>query len=217
MTLVGLSLLLALTLLPGFFLSQAGTPAMAAAASGGGQGGPTTSPIKDDLGPPAVIRFYDGLLQEQPPTLEQERSVFTVSPVMRKEFAEAMGRSREDADKEPVVYEFFRAHRDWFLSRGGLKNRRSIVLSSSAWFYWDLTGLKDKQHSGQSSTERFVIALFIYNPGVQPSVKRTVIFPVADGKILDPEHIRLGGFDAKTVYEHLPVMGRFRAGTADGE
>jgi hypothetical protein len=97
--------------------------------------------LPQGYGTDAVVAFYEALLQEKPPTIEQERAIFTASSGVRTRLVvgdkgegdvEPMKRTPEQrrarelqiknvADAGPVVLEYLRKHSDSFIPVGGLK------------------------------------------------------------------------------------------------
>jgi hypothetical protein len=146
----------------------------------------------------AVVRkFYRHLIQESPPTLEQELEVFERS--FRSDFA-----PHGTSDKEPVVYNFLRSRREWFLpSQAGHHQLQSpdnqeAVLAEIRLAIVELrwTAADDER---RDPVTRFVLAVFAERDGA-PARNRSVVFPIIGNKISAPA-IAVGGFGGHLVQD----------------
>jgi hypothetical protein len=177
---------------------------------------PTTMPSPDNVATDQVVAFYKALLQKEPPTIEQERAIFTETSVLRHQLVlgkggpqntkdiEPMKRTPEDRKKRlledkqvvaagPVVLKYFREHKNWFLPIG-MKTPNEISISSLSNFVRSLDHAKDSPKAGSG----FVLAVFIHDRTAPPMQihKRTVVFTLCEGKIV-PDGIGLDGFDER--------------------
>lgn len=139
-----------------------------------------------------VASFYKILVQENPPTLKQETDLFVTSSAMRTSLAAR----RKVAAADPIVLQFFREHKEWFLP-ANMKSFDEIMISSSAHFIRSVERAKQQPENGAG----FVIVL-VYDKNDHRQVirTRTIVFQMAGGKI-DPAVIYLDGFGGESTLE----------------
>jgi hypothetical protein len=152
---------------------------------------PTTAASSGDAGTDLVVAFYKALLQEAPPTLEQENSLFNSSGSRTRLVAAGLGK-----DKDPVVLEFIRKHKDSFLP----KQMRLDYVGVSSTFHWirDLDHMKDPPKKGYG----YVLATFVEDREAKHMKTRTIVFGFSEGKI-DVDGIRFDGIGSKMLLEEV--------------
>lgn len=159
---------------------------------------PTTAPSSGDAGTDLVVGFYKALLQETPPTLEQEKSLFNPLPGIRARLV-AGGQGK---DKDPLILEFFRKNKAIFFPKK-LRSVDSVDdVAVSSTFYW-VQNLKRKMETPKKGNG-YVLAMFFEDPTAdQGQIKRrTIVFPIEDGKI-EAGGIWLDGFGNKLSLEEF--------------
>jgi hypothetical protein len=181
----------------------------------------TTQPAVDE-GTELVVSFYKALLQDEPPTREQELALFQPNSGIRIKLApvkrdpedlqdyEPMTqtpeqRARRERQREevaaagPVALTYLRQHRDWFVPKN-MKSIREIQISSTYHFVRNLEYMKSPPKPGYGN----VLVLFVDDRKAPQGQQRlrTVIFPLSGGRIA-PEAILLDGYQGKMVSELL--------------
>lgn len=150
---------------------------------------PSTAP-SGDAGTDIVAAFYKALLQETPPTLEQENALFGPESGLRNRLVDAgLGK-----DKDPVILDFLRNHKELFLPK---KMRRLDDVVISGTFNWvrDLVDMKDTPKKGNG------YVLVFFNEDAKAAIgqyrPRTIVFSLSDGKIAVGS-IWLNGFGSES-------------------
>lgn len=202
---------------PGVALSHR-PPATAATVAS--HGGATTAPAGDPASA-LVASFYKALLQEEPPTRDQELALFAELSTVRARLV--LGR-RDEPDDEPmhrtqayfqhrrqleakvvaagpVVLTYLRNHKEWFIPYGRKPTNVSI---SSFWrIERNVEELKDPPPAGQGRGWGWVLALVTDTTDRGRVIRdRTVIFPI-QGERIDVDGILLNGFGSTMVMEQV--------------
>lgn len=194
--------------------------------------GPSTALLSDeqiteDAGTDLVTRFYRVLLQEEPPTAEQEKQIFVPKSALRSSIAisqmglqeppytEPMLRSQPEREKwrefsariaeaGPLVLNHFRAHKEKFLPKH-MTRTTSIQISTSFRLLRDL----EKVHAEDKGS--YVLVFFINDAKAPPGEMRfrTIIFSIEHGKI-DPDAIYMDGFEGATSLEMFSGENRIK-------
>ncbi len=163
---------------------------------------PTTSPAtstslpitvtSDDPATSLVASFYKALTQKDLPTLEQEHALFKDESAIRASLlAQDKGK-----DKDPVVLQYFRDHRDIFIPIN-MKSLSEVNITTEFHFVRNVERLKDPKKPGNG----YVIAQFVHDRKTASRL-RTLVFTFEDGKI-DPSAIMLDGFEGKSTLEEV--------------
>jgi hypothetical protein len=174
-------------------------------AGAGPKGAPSAAPAtrpKDKARTPseAVAAFYRVLVQEGPPTREQEKDLFGDSGGLKTHLIDKNGGS---ADR-PALLELYRRNRDLFLPRN-MKDPKSLggVRISSMFTFM---GSPDQFAGGSPPRDRdnhggYVLALFVNDVQAKPPHFRSVVFSVWDNGELGGDDMYFGGFDGQMSYE----------------
>jgi hypothetical protein len=154
----------------------------------------TTALSYGDAGTDHVVAFYKALLQKEPPTLEQEQSLFNPTPGLRSRMVLA-GKGKAN---DPVILAFFREHKDLFFPKKlrSVDSVDNVVVSST--FHW-IQNLKRKKEEPKGAG--YVLALFLDDPTAGPGF-HTIVFSVMDGKI-EAGEIWLDGYGNKSSLEEF--------------
>lgn len=160
---------------------------------------PATMPAKKDderdEAAEVVAAFYRALLQEDPPTLEQENSIFDKMSGLRTYLVKVKGKQPDD----PVLLQYFRDNKEWFLPKG-MRSLTEIQISSLARFVRDVERVKEPRPEGWG----FVTVIFVRDREIRPHRLHTIIFNINGGKIA-ADAIWLDGFGgASTLDVVLP-------------
>lgn len=179
---------------------------------------PSTTDLGTNLGTNLVVKFYGALLQQEPPTREQELEIFDPSCSIRtrlvigegdpRDAIKPMNRTAEDRARRrlqdekvaaagPVVLTYFRTHKDWFLP----KNMRSvgeIQVSSTFNMVCSLEYAKAPPTPGYG----WVMALFADDRKAAPDQGHTriIVFGLRGGRI-HASNIRIDGSLGKMTEE----------------
>jgi hypothetical protein len=161
-----------------------------------------------------VANFYHYLLLGKNSSINDEQQIFIQNSIVRTSLVlgpnrhpgdvDPMHRTAEDAALAkneqakvgaagPVVLDWFRAHREWFLPTN-MKSANDIQISSLVRFVRTPTHMKGQ---GDMNTG-WVVALFARNGdgSAKDNSTRAVVFGIKDGKI-DPDDIAFDGFNSK--------------------
>ena len=166
--------------------------------------------VSGDSATDLVVDFYRVLLQEQPPTQAEESRLFGTSSSLRWRLAlkdkrggledvEPMERTPEQLAQRkqlerdvqaagPVVLNYFRQHREWFLPKS-MRSLSEIQISTGYHFVCNLDHLKDPARPGDCQ----VLVTFTDDKQVPPEATKTriLMFRVRGDKI-DPDAIWVG-------------------------
>jgi len=163
---------------------------------------PATRPEGKTVTPTeAVAAFYRVLVQDAPPTYEQEKEVFGSSASgLRVHLIDKTGASKT----QPVLLELYRKHRDLFLPKN-MKDAKDLSrVALSSWFTF-VGRLGENAHPiEQGPTGKrggYVIAVFVDDPQAKSAHIRSVMFCVTEDGKLGADDMCLGGFDGQTAYE----------------
>ena len=145
-------------------------------------GNQSSAPSASDPATEVVAMFYQAILRETQPTLNQEHRIFLPDSRLRENLVAVQGYIPE----EPVILQLLRKHKDLFLPKG-FRGPRQLLISSSAAF------VRDLERPLAEQGRRFVVAL-AFGGQVSDSVEtREIVFEVEKGRI-DPDTISLSGF-----------------------
>lgn len=146
--------------------------------------------VRADAGTAIVVEFYKALMQEEPPTLEQQDALFRNDGVHRGTIQYSLVQNGKGTDKDPLILQYFREHKDLFLTRNTDIPLKEVQISCTFDFVRSLDHMKDPKKPGYG----YVMALFLNDrKAVPPDVHiRTVIFGIVEGKIA-PDSIQLDG------------------------
>jgi hypothetical protein len=151
-----------------------------------------------------VVAFYKAIMQEAPPTLEQQDALFANDGVHRGAIQYSLVHAGKGTDKAPLVLQYFREHKDMFLTRNTDIPLKEVQISCTFDFVRSLDHMKDPKRPGCGS----VMAVFLYDrKAVPPNVRvRSVVFPLVDGKI-DPDAIMPEGFGGEPRFAVNAFIG----------
>lgn len=160
----------------------------------GDRSSPATKPSSGDAGSELVAAFYKALLQDNPPTLEQEKALLTPSEGLRSRLVEG----GFGTEKDPVILLFLRKHKELFLP----KQVRADYVQISSTFNWvrDVDQMKEAPKPGYG----YVLATFREDREAKPGSEkdRLIVFAIEDGRI-DPAAIKLEFEHHKTMLEEF--------------
>jgi hypothetical protein len=163
---------------------------------------PATRPDGKTVTPTeAVAAFYRVLVQDAPPTYEQEKGVFGSSASgLRVHLIDKTGASKT----QPVLLDLYRKHRDLFLPKNMKDAKDANCVALSSWFtFVGRPGKNAHPIEGGPTGKRggYVIACFVDDFKAKPAHNRSVVFSVTEDGKLDADCIYLGGFDGQSAYE----------------
>ncbi|MEX0776053.1 MAG: hypothetical protein WD042_10125 [Phycisphaeraceae bacterium] len=142
-----------------------------------------------------VVSFYEALLQEKAPSLQQEKELFGEQSSLRTNLIEMQGYKASS----PVILQLCRKHKDLFLPKNTQDVRAAVQVSSPFSFVRNLARAKDSVPGCN------VMVLFVEDARVQPHRLRTIVFPIENDKI-DADGIELKGFEGADTDM---LLGRF--------
>jgi hypothetical protein len=154
---------------------------------------PATQSGSNNVAPSDLVAsFYRALVQENPPTYEQETELFSSSGLR----TQAIGKDKVP-ERSPILLELFRKHKDLFFPKNmkGKKNLEYVRISSPFKFL----GTPDTMDPSRKGGE-YVVALFVDDVEAHPARNRSLVFSIDGGK-LDGDAIYIGGFDGEMTYE----------------
>lgn len=138
-----------------------------------------------------VVSFYKALLQDTPPTLQQEKELFHDGYNLHNFFLKNQ-KDLKVTDTDPVILTLFRKHKELFLPRNEDKPLTNIHISSPFNFVRNLERPKGKRE------DSYVLAMFNYDKKAESSPCYTVVFQIINGRI-EPAGICFGGFEGETI------------------
>jgi hypothetical protein len=141
-----------------------------------------------------VALFYKALLQESPPTLEQERTIFSDQQWIR-DYLVAQGRR---GGHGAVVLDFFRAHRDLFIPA----NMKPTGIQISSTFDFPRNAQEVKYKPGTFGGG-WVMAAFVRDVNAHPAHQTEVVFQMFTKGKIDADAIYIGGFGGKMIGEEF--------------
>jgi hypothetical protein len=147
--------------------------------------GPSDSETPDP-GTEVVDSFYKVLLQKEPPTLEQEKSLFGEQPWFRR----YLETRNNESDKDPVILICFRSHKDLF-TPANMRSPRQIQISSTFCFLRDVEYVKD------ANAPKCVMAMFTDDGNRLRGKNMEIIFSITGDGRIEPDAIAFGGFGSK--------------------
>lgn len=179
--------------------------ALAMAQNGIDPDSPKAGEVPDETD--VVAEFYRLLLQDDPPTLGQEKAIFDLDASgLRTNLIEVQGGD----PNEPLLLNLCRQNQNLFVPSNVPEGRISEAIVLSTPFTWS-RNLSAKKNT-DADPFRFVIATFKDDAKAKDSRMRRIIFTVSEGRI-DADMIELDGFDSK---DDMVLLTRFLK-TPDGE
>lgn len=151
-------------------------------------------PASGDAGADAVAMFYQLLLQEERPTLQQEQALFAKSTSVRGHLVDSGKRATD-----PVLLDYFREHKQWFVP-SDMKNVGKVPISSTYYIArWGAMVRDDRPTRGE------VTVLLADTDKVTRRLTRmrTVRFEVGNGKIY-ADSIYFNGDMGRSILDEWP-------------
>jgi ankyrin repeat protein len=159
-------------------------------------------PAPRDAASDNVVSFYKALLQDAPPTIEQERALFDMDMNLTLRNQLISGSNGKSTDKDPVLLQLFRKNKAIFLPINSKHPENDIQISSEMYFLQSLSRTKDPPRAGNGD----VLALFVRDGKAKPAQFRTIVFEFVRGKI-NADGIYLDGFEGKTTGDQFGALG----------
>jgi hypothetical protein len=151
-----------------------------------------TNPWSDEETTEVVVTFYNILLQEEAPTLQQEEELFSDFAARSRLIAKS---TEKDAENQPLVLNWCRRNKELFLPVN-MKTPGQVLISSPFVFARSLDRVRDK-----TMIDCYVMVLLADR--TEPARLRTIIFPLGRNGKICPDGITFDSLDGPLLYEKI--------------